>query len=42
LVKDGVGTNIWNLNPSISSGGVTVNNGTFQINDGNFAEPSRH
>ena len=36
LVKDGTGTNIWNLNPNISSGGVTVGNGLFQINNGNF------
>jgi autotransporter-associated beta strand protein len=36
LVKDGIGTNIWSLNPNISSGGVTINGGTFQINNGNF------
>ena len=36
LVKDGTGTNIWNLDPSITSGGMTVSNGTFQINVGNF------
>lgn len=36
LVKDGSGTNIWNIDPGITSGGITVNAGTFQINVGNF------
>ena len=36
LVKDGTGTNIWSVDPSITSGGVTVSNGVFQINNGNF------